>query len=55
MAIHAYERALERAPERAILYYNLGVLHNRSGATRQGQRLLRQALDRDPTLAVAQD
>ena len=54
-AIHAYGRAIERAPERAILYYNLGVLHNRSGATRQGQRLLREALDRDPSLAVAPD
>lgn len=49
-AMAAYTRAIEGAPDRAVLYHNLAVLNERTGSQVEAERLYRGALARDPSL-----
>ncbi len=52
-AISFYERALQRSPQRASIWVNLGVAYMRIGDPRKAQEKISRALQLDPSMSEA--
>ena len=52
-AIRAYEKALTFTPERAVIWLDAGVAHQKLGEIDQARRHYEQAVELDPELARA--